>query len=339
MNRELFKTDLKTCLVTGGAGFIGSHLVGRLLELGADVIVLDDLSTGKRENLPRRKKRSDFEFIRGSILDKSIVRKAVDGVSVIFHLACRGVRHSIKHPEENHRVNAEGTLNLLAAAKECADLKCFTYISSSEVYGTARRELMDEDHPTFPHTVYGASKLAGEAYARAYYLTYELPVVIIRPFNVFGPRSHFESDAGEMIPKSILRALCGRPVLIFGDGSQERDFTFVTDTVEAILEITASGSFLGETVNIGAGKAITIKNLAGKIIELTPGTNAGIVHTAARPGDVHRLLCDSRKLRSRLHYTPKVTLEEGLLNVIDWFRGHAALLDEWLKKETGTNWI
>ena len=338
MNRSPIELSSKICLVTGGAGFIGSHLVDRLLQEGSVVRVIDDLSTGKLENLAQHKDRTGFEFIEGSILEKTKVRQAVNGVSLVFHLACRGVRHSIRYPEENHRVNAEGTLNLLSAAGETGTLECFVQVSSSEVYGTSQAEFMDENHPTFPHTVYGASKLAAEAYSRAYHRTYGLPTVIIRPFNVFGLRSHFEGDAGEMIPKSVLRALTGHQILVFGDGSQERDFTFVEDTVDAIVQITASGGFIGETVNIGMGKAITIKKLAEKIVKLTPDTNSGIVYTESRPGDVQRLLCDSSRVRKRLDYKPNISLEEGLSRVIAWFREHADELENWYKQETGKNW-
>jgi UDP-glucose 4-epimerase len=338
--QETGRLDLKgkKCLVTGGAGFIGSHLVDYLLGAGASVRVLDNLATGKLENLAQHSGLPELEFREGSILDSKTVRQAMDGISVVFHLACLGVRHSIRFPEENHRVNAEGTLNLLITARESVGLEYFTHVSSSEVYGTSRRETMDEDHPPFPHTVYGASKLAGEAYARAFHTTYGLPVVIIRPFNVYGPRSHFESDAGEMIPKSILRALTGHPILIFGDGTQERDFTFVTDTARALVEITSSRAFTGETVNIGSGRAITILELAREIISLTPDSNRGIVHTDPRPGDVKRLLCNPGLLKKKLGFKPEVSLDEGLSRVIEWFKSHKDKLQSWFALDSGENW-
>jgi UDP-glucose 4-epimerase len=338
--REIERLELrdKKCLVTGGAGFIGSHLVDYLLGAGVSVRVLDNLATGKLENLAQHSGRSEFEFREGSILDRNTVRRAMSDVSVVFHLACLGVRHSIRFPEENHRVNAEGTLNLLITARESVGLEYFTCVSSSEVYGASRRETMNEDHPAFPHTVYGASKLAGEAYARAFYITYGLPVVIIRPFNVYGPRSHFESDAGEMIPKSILRALTGHPILIFGDGTQERDFTFVTDTARALVEITSSRAFTGETVNIGSGSAITILELARKIVNLTPESNCGIVHTEPRPGDVKRLLCNPELLKKKLGFKPEVSLDEGLARVIEWFKSNKDKLQSWFALDSGKNW-
>ncbi len=157
----------------------------------------------------------------------------------VYHLACLGVRHSVHSPHENHDVNATATLTLLAAARQ-ADVPRFVYVSSSEVYGGVQSipilgDAISEDHPAFPCTVYGGSKLAGECYARAYFRTYDYPTVVVRPFNTYGPRSHHEGDSGEVIPKFLLRCLAGRPMIVFGDGSQSRDFTFVSDTAAGIL--------------------------------------------------------------------------------------------------------
>src|SRR5208283_3408103 len=155
-------------------------------------------------------------------------------IDLVFHLACLGVRHSIHAPEENHEVNASATLKLLSAARS-AGVRRFVYVSSSEVYGTARHVPMTEQHPTFPMTAYGASKLAGECYTRAFYETYRFPTVVVRPFNAYGPRCHHEGDCGEVIPKFLLRCLVGQPLMVFGDGRQTRDFTFVADTAAGIL--------------------------------------------------------------------------------------------------------
>jgi UDP-glucose 4-epimerase len=208
-------------LVTGGAGFIGSHLVDALIQEGCYVRVIDNLTNGKRENLEQHKASDNFEFYLGSVTDPYDVAEAMKGIEIVFHLACLGVRHSIRHPFENHRVNAEGTLLMLKEAQR-AGVEKFLYCSSSEVYGTAIHVPMPESHPTNPCTIYGASKLAGEAYTRAFYKSYGMKTVILRPFNTYGPRSHHEGYAGEMIPKSIVRALNGKSVLVFGDGSQTR---------------------------------------------------------------------------------------------------------------------
>ena len=193
----------QTVLVTGGAGFIGSHLVTVLLEGGArEVRVLDNFATGRHANLDHLRNDPRLCIHEGSVLDDAAAAHSCAGVDVVFHLACLGVRHSLHAPLENHRVNAEGTLIMLEAARH-AEVGRFVHVSSSEVYGTARYTPMDEEHPTCPTTVYGAGKLAGESYARAYFATYSFPTVVVRPFNNFGPRSHFEGDSGEVIPPSF----------------------------------------------------------------------------------------------------------------------------------------
>src|SRR5262245_13019780 len=245
----------KRILVTGGAGFIGSHLVDALGE--SSVRVLDDLSTGKAENLASARANSRVEFIRGDIRDRPLVAKLLADTDIVFHLACRGVRHSIGNPIESHEVNAEGTLLLLEESRR-AGVSRFVHVSSSEVYGTARYAPMDEGHPTFPETVYGGAKLAGEAYARAYHQTYQLPTIVVRPFNNFGPRSHHEGDCGEVIPRFVVWALNGQPPVIFGDGSQTRDFIFVEETAQWLCRVAECDELVGHTINLASGKETSV---------------------------------------------------------------------------------
>ena len=331
------KIEGKKCLVTGGAGFIGSHLVDDLMKTGCKVRVLDNLANGKLDNISQHSSNQNFEFMRGSITHPIDVERAMEGIDIVFHLACLGVRHSIAHPFENHRVNAEGSLLVLDAAHR-AKVDRVLYCSSSEVYGTAEYVPMPESHPTHPCTVYGAGKLAGEAYARAYYKTYGMPTTIVRPFNTYGPRSHHEGDAGEMIPKSIVRALNGQPVIVFGDGSQTRDFTYVKDTARALVAAAESDTMIGKTLNIGCNFEISIKDLAYKITEMVSNPESKIVFTPQRPGDVLRLFADPRKFIDLCAWQPKVSFDKGLTKTIEFFRNHPWGIKGLMDSESGRNW-
>lgn len=331
------RLERTNCLVTGGAGFIGSHLVDQLLARGCIVRVLDNLSNGKIANLTPHFSDSNFEFNQGSITDPCDVAQAMQDIQVVFHLACLGVRHSIAHPYENQRVNAEGTLLLLAAASR-AKVARFVHCSSSEVYGSAQHVPMTETHPTQPSTMYGASKLAGEAYARAYHLTYGLPTVIIRPFNTYGPRSHHEGDAGEMIPKSIVRALNGKEILVFGSGLQTRDFTFVEDTAAGLMAAAECEAMIGRTLNIGCNFEISIKDLAKKLVAMAGNPAAAIRFTSARPGDVSRLHADPTAFMDLCGWRPATAFEAGLEKTITYFHTHPLGLANLLQNETGRNW-
>ena len=323
-------------LVTGGAGFIGSALVRRLAERGMNVVVADTLVNGRRENLDDIL-GDRVELVEADIRDAAEMRKLMDGVDIVFHLACLGVRHSIHSPVENHDVNAGGTLTLLAEARE-REVGRFVYVSSSEVYGTATTVPMKEDHPTFPHTVYGASKLAGDCYARAYWDTYHFPTVVVRPFNSYGPRSHHEGDSGEVIPKFLLRAMAGRPLVIFGDGEQTRDFTYVDDTASGIIAAGMADDAVGKTINIGYGREVTINRLAKLVSEVVDRPDAAIEHVAPRPGDVRRLFADPTSASERLGYAPSIGLREGLERLRDWYLESGETAEDLLTHESVRNW-
>lgn len=324
-----------TVLVTGGAGFIGSELVRQLAAGGDRVVVVDNLVNGKRENLVPLL-GPQVELVERDIRDVDALRPILGRTRLVFHLACLGVRHSVHAPFENHDVNAAGTLRLLEACRT-ADVPKFVYVSSSEVYGTAQWAPMTETHPTVPCTVYGASKLAGECYARAFHLTYGYPTVMVRPFNAYGPRSHHEGDSGEVIPKFLLRCLAGRPMVVFGDGTQTRDFTYVSDTAAGILLAGSHPAAVGETINLGSGGEITINDLAATVAK-TAGRSAGVTHDVPRPGDVGRLCADVTKATRLLGYAPSVSMEDGLRGLLDWYVAQGVPPERLLDDEIVHNW-
>lgn len=326
----------KRVLVTGGAGFIGSELVRQLAARGFTVRVVDNLVNGRRENLDGVLGQN-AELVVADVRDVESMASLVRDVDTIFHLACLGVRHSIHSPVENHEVNASATLGLLNTARS-SGVKRFVYVSSSEVYGTARTTPITEDHPTLPMTVYGASKLAGEAYTRAFWETYRYPTVVLRPFNAYGPRCHHEGDSGEVIPKFMLRCLAGRPMVVFGDGTQTRDFTFVGDTAGGILAAGISDSSVGETINLGSGKEIQVRELANTIAQVLGRPDADITHVEPRPGDVRRLLADSSKAKRLLGFQPSVALRDGLTLLRDWYESQGRSPEELLEREVVRNW-
>jgi len=325
-----------TVLVTGGAGFIGSEVVRQLAVRGERVLVVDNLVNGRRENIADVLS-ADVQLMTVDVRDLPSIAPHLGRVRVTYHLACLGVRHSVHSPLENHEVNATATLHLLAACR-AAGVPRVVYVSSSEVYGTAKWAPMTEDHPTFPCTVYGASKLAGECYTRAYHRTYDYPTVVVRPFNTYGPRSHHEGDSGEVIPKFLLRCLAGRPMMIFGDGTQTRDFTYVSDTAAGILLAGEHLDAIGDTINLGFGSEVTINDLARQTAAVTGRPDASIQHDIPRPGDVLRLYADMSHARRTIGYVPTVTLADGLARLLTWYQQQAQSPEQLLEHEVVRNW-
>ena len=322
--------------MTGGAGFIGSELARQLKNRGDHVIVVDNLANGRVENL-EGVIGDRVELHIDDIRDQPRMAELLRGVDCIFHLACLGVRHSIHTPGENHEVNASATLHLLQIARE-AHIQRFIYVSSSEVYGTGKWAPMDEEHPTLPMTVYGAAKLAGECYTRAYHHTYGLPTVVVRPFNSYGPRSHHEGDSGEVIPKFLLRCMAGKPVIIFGDGTQTRDFTFVEDTARGILLAGDVEEAVGETINLGQGEEITINELASRVATVAGRGSAQVEYATERPGDVLRLVADARRAKALLGFAPGIALEDGLRKLRRWYEASGRTPEHLLEDEVVQNW-
>lgn len=322
-------------IVTGGAGFIGSEMVRHLAVRGERVLAVDNLVNGKREHLAGVLD-DRVRLAEQDVRDLGALAPALGEASVVYHLACLGVRHSVHAPLENHDVNATATLRLLDACR-AAQVPKFVYVSSSEVYGTARQMPMTEDHPTVPSTVYGGSKLAGEAYTRAFHQTYGYATVVVRPFNTYGPRSHHEGDSGEVIPKFLLRSLAGRPMVVFGDGTQTRDFSYVSDTARGIILAATADAAVGRTINLGSGSEIAINDLA-RLVARVAGAAGGIVHDEPRPGDVLRLYADASLARKLLGYRAEVGFEQGLQRLLAWYQSLGLTPDQLLEREVVRNW-
>lgn len=325
-------------LVTGGAGFIGSNLVDALAEKGAhEILVADDFSTGTRENLAHHASDPRVRVVELDIRDKARVRELMRGVDFVYHLAVQCVRVSIRDPYLVHEVNATATLHLLTAALD-ENVKRFVYCSSSEVYGTALHVPMNEEHPLVPTTPYGASKLAGEVYARSFYLTYGLPVTVVRPFNTYGPREHFEGPYGEVIPKFVVRALNDAPLVVFGDGSQTRDFTEVSDTVRGLIAAGECDALVGNVVNIARGQEVSINELAQIVLETLPQSKSKIEHQSPRPGDVQRHSADIARAKQILGFEPRVEISDGVKRYVDWLMRSEFNPREMLSQEKLRNW-
>ena len=324
----------RSVLITGGAGFIGSHLVDALVAEGARVRVLDDFSSGRRENLANA--GPGVDIVHGDVCDDGALDRALPGVEVVMHLATRCVRLSLSDPDEVHRVNSHGTLRVLLAARRHGARRV-VYVSSSEVYGTGVKVPMAEDHPLEPTTIYGASKLAGELYTQAITRSFGLPTVVVRPFNTYGPRAHFAGVYGEVIPRFTVRLLNGRRPVIFGDGLQTRDFTYVGDTVRGVLAAAVVGEATGQVFNLARGEEVSVRRLAellAKAIDPTVTPEFG----AARPADVRRHWADVARARAELGFRALVGIEEGLARYLAWFRETYPDPAVCLRDEVVRNW-
>lgn len=306
-------------LVTGGAGFIGSNLVEALLARGASVRVLDDFSTGKRENLASLE--GDLEVVEGDVRDYRAVRRAVEGVEAIFHeAALPSVARSIDDPVGSNDVNVRGTLQVILAAR-AAGVRRVVYASSSSVYGDAPNLPKAETMAPSPLSPYAVQKLAGELYARIALGLFGVEVLSLRYFNVFGPRQDPEGEYAAVIPRFALAALSGKSPTIFGDGRQSRDFTYVANVVEANLRaLEAPREAVGEVFNVGSGERHTLLDLVRALGKIAGRPEFAARHGPARAGDVRHSQASIEKARAILGYEPRVSFEEGLERTLAWFR-------------------
>lgn len=314
------RNSLSRVVITGGAGFLGSHVVLELLALGAHVVVLDDFSNGKRQHLADVADHPNLEVIEGSITDRAAVHRSMRGATTVIHLAVLGLRQSIKEPTLVNRVIVDGTLHCLEAAS-LHGVELFVNCSSSEVYGTALSIRMTEDHPLNPETPYAAAKVAQDMYVGSWGRTYGLPWTTIRPFNMYGPNSHWQGRRGELIPKMIVRALNHKPLIIFGDGLQTRDFVYVEDAAVAVVTVAAELGCRGEILNLATGSEVSVRRVAEAICErvgLQP--DEFIEYQDPRPGDVRRHAGDASRLASLTGFRTSTSFEDGLDKTVEWFR-------------------
>ena len=311
-------------LVTGGAGFIGSHLTEWLLEQGYFVRVLDNFSTGKQENLAGCRQRfNKVEILEGDLRDLETTRLACQGRAGIFHLgALPSVSRSLENPRETTEINILGTINLLISARE-AGVKRVIFASSSSVYGNTPRLPKKEDMTPNPLSPYAVTKLAGEEYCRIFYRTFGLETVILRYFNVFGPCQDPASPYAAVIPKFIRLALQQRPLTVYGDGNQSRDFSYVDNVVSANMLAWSAKDASGQAYNIGCGERFTLNHLINELREAL-GINLEAHYLEPRPGDVRHSYADISRAMQLLGYRPKVKFPEGLRYTIQYFNNEVS---------------
>lgn len=304
-------------LVTGGAGFIGSHIAERLVLDGHTVRVLDDFSSGRESNLDSF--RNDIEIVRGDIRDAEVVKRATRGVDIVFHEAALGsVPRSVADPLTTHEVNMTGTLNVFLAARD-ADVKRVVYASSSSVYGETPVLPKREDMTAQPLSPYALSKLVGEHYARVFKQIYGFEIVSLRYFNIFGPRQDPESQYAAVVPRFITALLNGKAPVVYGDGHQSRDFTYVENVVNANLLASEAEGIAGRAFNVACGGRYTLLDLLARLKEIL-GSDIEPVHEAARAGDVRDSQASIEAAEQGIGYRVSVDFDEGVRRTVDWYR-------------------
>jgi UDP-glucose 4-epimerase len=334
------KSDLKDkrIIVTGGAGFLGSHVVQLFLKKDNQVVVFDDFSNGKSLHLRSLANHPRLEIIRGDVTNQEQVENAFQGCQIVVHLAVLCLRQSIKEPQRVNEVIVQGTLNCLEAAR-LNKAELFLNCSSSEAYGSANYIPMDEKHPLHPETPYAAAKVAQDMYVYSYGRTYGIPWTTIRPFNMYGPNSHWQGHRGELIPKMIVRAMNKKALVIFGEGSQTRDFTYVYDAARAVVGIAEESDCHNVSINFCNGKETSIRQIAELICEafdLDP--DEFIQNQPPRPGDVQRHFGDNTRFCELVGFGPEVSIEDGIRLTVDWFKSLPFTPEQLLKQEALRSW-
>jgi UDP-glucose 4-epimerase len=303
-------------LVTGGAGFIGSHLTDLLAARGYPLRVFDNFDTGQRSNLANA---TGAEIIEGDVSDADAVAKAMQGVNVVYHLAAlASVQASIESPPATHRICATGTLNVLDAARK-AGVRRVVYAASASAYGIPAGEIQSESDQVRPLSPYAAAKLAGEQYMQAFAASFGIETVSLRFFNIFGPRQRADSPYSGVIAIFTGLMTAGKTPIIFGDGLQSRDFTYVSDVVQALTKAAKVPNISGNIYNVGAGRSVTLLDLTAALNRLL-GTNITPKHATERAGDIRHSRADISRTRTDLGYEPYVSFEDGLRETLTWYR-------------------
>ena len=313
MEIKLSELKNKKILVTGGCGFIGSEVTKQLSELGASVTIIDNLSSGKKEYIQNLQ---NVEFVLGDICNKDDIKKVIKNKEYVINLAALPfIPDSYNIPMQFFDVNVNATINLIMAMKKEKSINRFTHISSSEIYGSARFSPMTENHPTIPQSTYAVSKLAGELVAYTMYKEHNVPTVIIRPFNSFGPNI----TQPYIIPEIISQLLNGKNKIQLGNIHSKRDLTFVSDTARAIISSLVAKDVVGETINVGSERSVTIKELVFLIANIfSRDVTIDFDSSRLRPHDVEALICDYSKAKRLLSWEPIVSIIDGLTKTVEW---------------------
>lgn len=323
----------KRFLVTGGAGFIGSHLVDRLVAAGNHVTILDDFSCGKDANVHHHRDNPLVRIIRADIRDYEAVDRAMRGVDVVLHLAVCCARTSAHNPAQADEVNAAGSLNVCEAARRHR-VSRMIYVSTIGVYGDVLYFPVDEKHPLRPTNMYGASKAAGEMHARSYWTTYGLPTAVVRLSSTYGPREPSEGRRAEVIPKFVMRIGAGERPIIWGTGEQTRDFTYVDDIARGLLQATECDALVGECVNLGRGQDVSIGTVCRMILQKLdrPDLEPVFVPNGCSP-DRDRAVMDVRKAGQLFGFSAHVDIDAGLDSYIQWIRQQDVDYKIWLEQD------